>query len=142
MRFGALRLKVSGSSMLPNIWPGDVLSIQKATPHDLSPADVVVFRRGSRLIAHRVLTTDLDGTGACLATRGDGLEETDLPVRAADVVGRVIRVERGPFRLDPRAPAGALWRLALAAIDACRAFKRVLSRARRLTWPTSVAEGS
>src|SRR4029077_7041943 len=100
-RFGALRLKVSGCSMLPGIWPGDVLSIRKAHPHDRHPADVVIFRRGSRIFAHRLQSTVTDAEGIHVTTRGDALEEPDLPVREADVLGRVVRVERGPFRLDP-----------------------------------------
>ena len=127
-RFGALRLKVSGCSMLPSIWPGDVLSIQKANLRNLSPADVVVFRRGSRLFAHRLLRTVTDAGSTYLATRGDGLEEPDLPVWPADVLGRVIRVERGPFRLDPRAPTGPSWRLAWAVLEGGRSIRRLVSR--------------
>ena len=52
---GELRLQVVGSSMLPVLWPGDLLSVCKHDDAPPSPGDLVVFRRAGRLITHRVV---------------------------------------------------------------------------------------
>ena len=31
-QFGELRLKVTGASMLPSVWPGDVLTVRRRSP--------------------------------------------------------------------------------------------------------------
>ena len=84
-RFGAVRVKVHGSSMLPAIQPGDVLQVRRSGGHP-SPGAVVLFRRDGRLVAHRVLAHTPDGH---VVTRGDALASPDAPVRADDVIGVV-----------------------------------------------------
>jgi hypothetical protein len=113
--------------MIPTIWPGDVLTIQKSDPRDLSPEDIIVFRRGSRLFAHRILTATVNGSLVRFETRGDALAAPDPPIAAEDVLGRVDCIERGFFRLDPRAPAPHAWRLALAVLDGIRGLRRLVS---------------
>ena len=31
-QFGEVRLKVTGASMLPSVWPGDVLTVRRRSP--------------------------------------------------------------------------------------------------------------
>ena len=124
-KFGALRIKVHGASMLPAIWPGDILSVERIHAFSLLPSDVIVFRRGSRLFAHRFVALAAAGDRARVLTAGDALDEPDLPVPIEDVIGRACRIERGPFRLDPRTAAGPVWRLLLCAISASRALRNI-----------------
>jgi signal peptidase I len=88
--FGELRLRVSGSSMLPAIRPGDDLLIQQCCIEQTRPGDIVLFMRHRRLFAHRVISR----SSTCVVTQGDGIAEPDRPVTANELLGKVIRVMR------------------------------------------------
>jgi hypothetical protein len=53
--FGQLRLRVNGASMLPAVWPGDILTVIRDTAAQALPGDIVLFGREGRLVAHRVV---------------------------------------------------------------------------------------
>jgi len=59
---GEARLTVGGGSMLPSIWPGDILDIGRVHAAELSPGDIVVFAREQRLVVHRVVGMRRVGT--------------------------------------------------------------------------------
>ena len=73
-RFGALRLRVSGFSMLPSIWPGDIACVSRVDAY--RPGDVVLFSRNERLFVHRVV----EMSGGAVVTRGDSMLDADPPV--------------------------------------------------------------
>jgi len=52
---GELRLRVTGTSMLPAVWPGDVLSVRGGDVTEALPGDIVLFGREGKLVAHRVV---------------------------------------------------------------------------------------
>jgi hypothetical protein len=56
---------------------------------------VVVFRRGDRLIAHRVLRIYHRQSEPIFITKGDHIRRFDPPANADEIVGRVLAVERG-----------------------------------------------
>lgn len=103
--FGELRLQVTGSSMLPALWPGDILTIRQINLPEATPGQIVLYLRAGRLFAHRVLECGQRGGAAVLITRGDALETPDLPVDADELLGRVVRVARGGREFVPRPPA-------------------------------------
>src|SRR5690349_6956141 len=74
--FGELRLRVTGSSMLPAVRPNDVLLIRHCRSEEAGPGDIVLYLRQRRLFAHRVISR----SAARLVTQGDGIAEPDLPV--------------------------------------------------------------
>ena len=104
-RFGELRLRVSGSSMLPALWPGDLLVIRRAPLAELSRGDLVLFLRQGRFFVHRVLEVSASG----LLTRGDALAAPDPPVSPQELLGRVISIWRNG-RSAPPLPPGWLAR--------------------------------
>ena len=53
--WGRLRLRATGASMLPAVWPGDVLSVRSQGVVEALPGDIVLFGREGRLVAHRVV---------------------------------------------------------------------------------------
>lgn len=53
--FGELRFRANGSSMLPAVWPGDMLLVRSQDAAAVVPGDIVLFGRGGRLFAHRVV---------------------------------------------------------------------------------------
>lgn len=97
---GCVRFCARGASMLPTIWPGDVLTIGAAPMAAIRNGDVVLVARDSGWCAHRVLSR----TATTLITRGDALATTDPPATDAELLGRVISVERHGRELKLRAP--------------------------------------
>ena len=94
-------LRVQGSSMLPSLYPGDVLTIRGCDPREIVAGDIVFFRQEGRCFAHRVAERMTAGAAWRLRTRGDALPSCDPPVSETDVLGRVTLVERNGRRLPP-----------------------------------------
>ncbi len=124
-----VRLRVAGSSMLPAIWPKDVLLVRPRGDRQLSEGEVVVFAREGRLITHRVARR-LDAEGIRILTRGDSSRAFDLPVAAHDVLGTVAAIYRGGREMQVRGagPSGAGGLLALALRHAPARIREVLLR--------------
>jgi hypothetical protein len=95
--FGEVRLKVHGTSMLPTVFPGDVLTVVRREAADLSPGQIVLCFRNQALIAHR-LTGKL---GNDFITRGDSLCHYDRPFREDEILGHVVSIRRGGRLVDP-----------------------------------------
>src|SRR5579863_368663 len=80
--FSDVRLRAFGTSMVPSILPGDLVSIRRASLQDISPGEVVLFIQQGRLFIHRVVdrkvvTTPGNPGEPCLITRGDRLRDND-----------------------------------------------------------------
>jgi len=100
--FGALRLQVTGSSMLPAVWPGDTLLIERVKSDAVSAGDIVLFGRDRRLFVHRVTgKTETHGESKIL-TRGDAMAQPDPPVPEADLLGKVSFISRNGKVIAPR----------------------------------------
>lgn len=91
-------LKVTGASMMPAVWPGDVLHIRRSALAELQPRQILLYRCDRRLIAHRIVRID----GDRLITRGDALQCEDPPVREADIVGQVICIVRNGRQINAK----------------------------------------
>lgn len=89
---GTLRLQVTGWSMLPSIWPGDTLIVDRADASGVSEGDIVFFARDRRLFAHRTKSRRVGN--AQLVTRGDAMPSADLPVSESEPLGKVSRIQR------------------------------------------------
>lgn len=113
-RFGVVRFRVAGCSMLPLVAPGDVLVVHRRSAREIMPGDIAVFTRHQRLFAHRVVGRISAGRENLLLTRGDAMTEQDPPVGSGELLGRVAAIERGRRCLQPRPPAG--WTLLLARL--------------------------
>jgi hypothetical protein len=108
--FGRIRLQVSGSSMLPAVWPGDILSVCHSEIAHVNLNDIVLSERQGRLCAHRVVDKIGGTDSACLITRGDQLSVNDPPVFAHELLGRVTLIQRNRSHMDPRAGLSRGWR--------------------------------
>jgi hypothetical protein len=123
-----LRLRVIGSSMLPAIWPGDILSIQPCGIADASLGDIVLFTRHGRLFAHRVVSRSSE----FIVTRGDGVPEPDPPVKPGELVGRVFEIVRRGKTLRPKLRLSLGGRIAAALAGRSASAGRILTRLRGL----------
>jgi signal peptidase I len=112
--FGAVRLRVFGTSMAPAILPGDLVSIERATLHEISPGDVVLFHQRGRFFVHRVVdrkeaAVAVTSDEGCLITRGDRLRQDDPPVNPSELLGRVVSLERNQRKMDVPSPESNRW---------------------------------
>src|SRR4051812_40927341 len=80
---GEVRLRVAGSSMLPSVWPGDVLTICRAEARQIMDGDIVLVARSGGLLAHRLIGK----SGRFLVTRGDSLLLNDPLVSENELLG-------------------------------------------------------
>ena len=86
---GLLRLKVRGNSMLPSLWPGDLVTIEAQMLTNIQGGDIILYWRDARFfilrVQHKIET---------LIARGDCMSYADAPVAASELLGRVLSVRR------------------------------------------------
>jgi len=86
------RLRVNGRSMTPTICDGDALALAAPTVRE---GNIVLFRRGDRLIAHRIVEVVPAAAGTVtVVTRGDASTSCDPPIAADAILATVAGVER------------------------------------------------
>src|SRR5271169_960249 len=95
--FGEVRLRVTGASMMPAIWPGDVITVRRREITGLQPGQVVLYRRNEKLMAHRIVSIQ----GNILTTRGDSLLRDDPAITGSDIIGEVVSKGRHGRLLRP-----------------------------------------
>jgi signal peptidase I len=111
-RFGEVRLRVFGTSMVPAILPGDMISVQRADLFEISPGEIVMYLRDGRLFVHRVVDRAGSQDDPRLVTRGDRLRYDDPLVSSSELLGRVtsIQTHDGRWHREARPAAGlSLW---------------------------------
>ena len=86
----SIKLRVGGFSMFPFLLPGDIVEIQKLALEELKPGNIIVFRRHTGWIAHRLIKTDDNK----LITKGDSCLSLDAAINPNDFIGKVISFER------------------------------------------------
>jgi signal peptidase I len=125
-RFGEGRLKVTGTSMLPSVWPGDVLTVRRRSASELPIGSIVLCYRSQAYVAHRLVRKcDRD-----LITRGDSLSFDDPSFRPEEVLGAVVSIVRNgrQVTLTP-----AWWhRICSLMVRHSELCTRVLLRMRRM----------
>ncbi len=94
---GRLRLRVTGWSMFPTIWPGDTLELERTERDALSAGDIVLFNRDRRLFAHRIWKTNEN----TIVTRGDAMPQADPVVGDKEMLGRVASITRNGKCIEP-----------------------------------------
>jgi signal peptidase I len=97
---GGIRLPAVGTSMVPAIHPGDVLSIQPVDSKEVSLGDVVVYEREGVLIVHRVVGIFAAPSDPYWVTQGDRSLRDDAPIRTDELLGRVVSIERKNRRVN------------------------------------------
>lgn len=99
---GRLRLMVTGWSMLPTIWPGDAIEIERACGEEISEGDIVVYGRDPWVIVHRVVKQERKAGAVALTTRGDAVRLPDPPFSDGALMGRVALISRSGRAIVPR----------------------------------------
>ena len=126
--FGEVRLKATGASMLPAVWPGDIVTVRLRGMSELQPGQIVLCCREGKLVAHRISCVCEDH----LITRGDILPHYDEPVYPSAIVGQVVCVLRNGRRIPTEQ---SFWQRACSSIlrrsDSCTRMTLRLGRLRR-----------
>src|SRR2546428_275960 len=112
-KFGEIRFKATGDSMLPSVWPGDLLTVRRQSFSEFRHGQIVLYERvasgqwpvageNAQLVAHRVVDCSGDRSPRQLITRGDSLPCNDAPVHEDQILGRVVSISRNgrPIDLD------------------------------------------
>ena len=94
-RFGTLRFAATGWSMLPSVWPGETLVVERVSQDQVRIGDLVLVGREGRLCAHRVVDRVGDAESHQWITQGDALPVPDRPVAGNELLGKVTYLIRG-----------------------------------------------
>jgi signal peptidase I len=101
-----VRLRVYGESMLPALWPGDVVEIANCPLEGVQPGEIVLALRDGRLFLHRFVVRCTPDT---FLLRGDSMAAPDPPYPSEALLGRLVR--------DTLRPGfGAKWSRALGTL--------------------------
>ena len=88
----SVRLRVHGESMLPALWPGDVVEIASCSLEDIRPGEIVLARREDRLFLHRLVGPFNDPcTPNGFLLRGDSMPGPDPRFPSEALLGRFVR---------------------------------------------------
>ena len=123
---GTLRLQVTGWSMLPSVWPGDTLVVERVSSNAVSEGDIVLFGRDRRLFAHRVIAKSGQPGDSRVVTRGDAMPATDLPVSDDELLGRVSFILRDGRCIEPSRSLGFSERAVAALVRSSEIGARVV----------------
>jgi len=82
-----VRLRVHGESMLPTLWPGDVVEIASCSLEDVRPGEIVLARREGRLFLHRLIAPC---TPNGFLLRGDSVPGPDPLFPPEALLGRLV----------------------------------------------------
>src|SRR5277367_622282 len=85
---GRLRLRVRGESMLPTLWPGDVVEIASCSIEEVRSPEIVLAARDGRFFLHRLIAPCTpDG----FRLRGDSMPACDPQYPPEALLGRLVR---------------------------------------------------
>ncbi len=88
-----LWLPVLSGSMSPTLIPGDSVLVQGCTAKDCAPGDIIIFRQGATLSAHRFICRVRLPGKTLFFQQGDGMNDGDFTT-PEKVVGRAVKLKR------------------------------------------------
>jgi hypothetical protein len=124
---GTVRLRAFGTSMLPTLWPGDILTIEGKSCHPAA-GDIVLVLLNQRPFVHRVKERrDGDGYSQWI-TRGDAVPQSDPPATDSELLGKVSFIQRNRRIIVPRRRLSAGARALAWVLCHCDRFRSVCLR--------------
>ncbi len=109
---GSIRLKVLGTSMLPSVWPGDIVSIEGGAVAAVARGDIVLYESDDGFFVHRIVETLRTEESLHLVTRGDAVPQNDPIISKPQLLGRVSSIYRGGRTIVPKRQLAPLMRAA------------------------------
>ena len=105
---GSALLAVQGKSMLPSLWPGDLVQIKRVDPKTLVVGDIILYRLQSRFCIHRIQAIRSGNDGLLFLTRGDSMPRSDPEFSEDRILGRVTNTSRAGREIG-HGPKRSLW---------------------------------
>jgi signal peptidase I len=131
---GEVQFVARGASMVPAIFPGDVLLVRHEPMAAMRPGDVALWSRDARFCAHRVLQiANINGKDV-ITTSGDALRHQDAPVRDDEFLGRVYAIVRRGKRIDIAQPPSLAQRAVACLAQRSDSLTKWLLRYNSLMW--------
>ena len=119
----SVRFSAPGTSMGPTIRDRETITVAPAVPSEIRRGDIVAYRRGYHVVAHRVVRVARHTDGPAFLMRGDAAMSCDPPVAPEQILGKVVSVERrGRQRKVGRCPAKLAYTARVAASRATRSI--------------------
>jgi signal peptidase len=112
-----IRFRPGGGSMHPSIRDREAVIVEPVEASRIERGDIILYRHAYGLTAHRVLRINPEGDERLFILRGDASVNSDAPVRAEQVLGRVLAVERDGRELSLKGRRAGL-RFAFARFSA------------------------
>lgn len=112
--------------MMPALWPGDLVLVERADIGDAGPGAIVMIASQGRLIVHRVVENAATHLPSYLLTQGDTSPAADPPVAREDFVGIVTGIVRNGKEMLPPRKRGFASRAVAAIVKRSRLASRVL----------------
>jgi hypothetical protein len=84
---GRVRLQVHGESMLPTLWPGDLVEISSCSVDEVLPGEIVLALREGRFFLHRFLGRSQTNR---FLLRGDSMPRPDPQFPNDALLGRLV----------------------------------------------------
>jgi len=132
-----VKIRGHGASMIPTIWPGDVLTIRSVTGGLPLVGEIVLTRGENGLRAHRVIAHRTLNDVTSIVTRGDALGRDDSNIGLSAVLGTVICRNDEPL-YSPKSYRRRLFEKALLRSRALQTIALKLNALRnRYAWPLS-----
>ena len=123
---GTLHLKARGTSMLPSVWPGDLVTIQSVADDEAVVGDILLVLRDNRFFVHRLVERRLVQDCLLLIMKGDAMPHNDPPATASQLLGRVTRIRRSNRSFAPKRRA-SLFQSGLAWVFChCDRFRNLM----------------
>ncbi|MCU1302099.1 MAG: Peptidase conserved region [Candidatus Sulfotelmatobacter sp.] len=132
--FGSFRFTATGWSMLPALWTGDTLIVERINPDQYQVGDIALVGRRGTLCAHRVVCLPENNGGRFWITQGDAIPAPDRPVLEAELLGRVTQLIRSGKSISVSANLRGIKKLLAQVVRrsafAARVFVYVASKVR------------
>ena len=134
-----LQVRVVGTSMLPSIWPGDLVSVEHCEPAGVAVGDVIRFMESGRIVIHRVIETRRNGDKRVWLTRGDGACYEDRPVEESQFLGRVFAIRRKTCLIPFSPKVSPFDRCLGRSLNRCAHLQTIILRVRAWLryWPAA-----
>jgi hypothetical protein len=131
-RFGEVRFVAQGSSMIPSIYPGDLVTVRSESIAGVRCGEMVLFLLGGRFFVHRVMRKWPERGRVVFAACGDALDQEDPSVDGTQLLGRVTSILRHgkPVRFTAR--RSPWMKLARWGVRNSETFARILLAAHLL----------
>ena len=98
----SIRFKAHGSSMLPLIHDGDLLTIQSINLDSIKNGSVIFYQAiGGKCIAHRVVKIEPRDHKQIILTRGDASPKSEERIQPHQILGHVVGIQRGKNQINP-----------------------------------------